>query len=66
MRALEEVLMAGNSVIIIEHNLDVIACADHIIDLGPEGGEAGGEIVFAGTPKGIQKCSRSHTGKYLR
>ena len=54
-----------NTVIVIEHNLDVIRRADWIIDLGPEGGARGGEIVFAGTPEELMKCGNSHTGKYL-
>ena len=57
---------SGNTVVIIEHNLDVIKCADHIIDLGPEGGEGGGEIIFAGTPEDCAKCTASFTGKYLK
>ncbi len=57
---------AGNSVIIIEHNLDVIKIADYIIDLGPEGGDRGGEIVFEGTPEECCNCERSYTGKYLK
>jgi excinuclease ABC subunit A len=57
---------SGNTVIIIEHNLDVIKCADHIIDLGPEGGEGGGTIVFEGTPEECAKCKDSYTGKYLK
>jgi excinuclease ABC subunit A len=56
----------GNSLIVIEHNLDLIKCADWIIDLGPEGGDAGGEIVVAGTPEEVAACERSHTGRYLR
>ena len=56
---------AGNTVIVIEHNLDVIKVVDHIIDLGPEGGDKGGKIVFEGTPEGIAKCKKSYTGKYL-
>ena len=56
----------GNSIVIIEHNLDVIKCADYIIDLGPEGGDCGGEIVFAGTPEDCVKCEKSYTGKYLK
>jgi excinuclease ABC subunit A len=50
----------------IEHNLDVIKCADWIIDLGPEGGDKGGKIVFEGTPEDMIKCKRSITGKYLK
>ncbi|MBC7196373.1 MAG: ATP-binding cassette domain-containing protein, partial [Deferribacterales bacterium] len=56
----------NNSVVIIEHNLDVIKCADYIIDLGPEGGEKGGEVIFTGTPEDCVKCEKSHTGKYLK
>lgn len=56
----------GNTVLIIEHNLDVIKIADYIVDLGPEGGDEGGEIVCAGTPEEVAKVSRSHTGRYLK
>jgi excinuclease ABC subunit A len=56
---------AGNTVVVIEHNLDVIKTADHIIDLGPEGGDAGGEILFEGTPESAVKCSQSYTGQFL-
>jgi excinuclease ABC subunit A len=56
----------GNTIIVIEHNLDVVACADWVIDLGPEGGTGGGEIVAAGTPEQIAEATRSHTGRYLR
>jgi excinuclease ABC subunit A len=52
-------------VLIIEHNLDVIKTADWIIDLGPEGGEAGGQVVVAGTPEKVAKSTRSHTGRFL-
>lgn len=57
---------AGNTVLVIEHNLDVIKCADHIIDLGPEGGDAGGELVFAGTPEACASCEGSYTGEFLK
>jgi len=57
---------AGNTVIIIEHNLDVIKIADHIIDLGPEGGNAGGQIVFIGTPEEVAEYDGSYTGKFLK
>ncbi len=57
---------AGNTVIVIEHNLDVIKCADHIIDLGPEGGSGGGEIIATGTPEEVAKCASSYTGQYLK
>ncbi|RYZ23582.1 MAG: excinuclease ABC subunit A, partial [Chitinophagaceae bacterium] len=55
----------GNSVLIIEHNMDVIKVADHVIDLGPEGGSGGGKILYEGTPEGLLKVKESHTGKYL-
>jgi len=57
---------AGNTVLVIEHNLDVIKCADHIIDLGPEGGDAGGRIVAEGTPEELSVCATSYTGQSLR
>ncbi len=57
---------AGNTVVVIEHNLDVIKVADHIIDLGPEGGDGGGELVFAGTPEDCARCEESFTGQYLK
>jgi excinuclease ABC subunit A len=56
---------AGNTLIIIEHNLEVLKCADWILDLGPEGGGAGGQIVVEGTPEMVAQCSASHTGRYL-
>ena len=55
----------GNSLIVIEHNLDVIRCADWVIDLGPEGGSAGGTVVGAGTPEALAENPNSHTGRYL-
>lgn len=57
---------AGNTILIIEHNMDLIKIADHIIDLGPEGGDGGGNIVFSGTPEEIINCPQSYTGKYLK
>ena len=57
---------SGNTVVVIEHNLDIIKTADHIIDLGPEGGKGGGKIVAAGTPEEIAKCKKSYTGQYLK
>ncbi|TWG83883.1 excinuclease ABC subunit A [Cupriavidus gilardii J11] len=66
MRAFGKLLDGGHSLIVIEHNLDVIRAADWLIDLGPEGGDAGGELVFAGTPDDIQRCGASHTGAALR
>ena len=57
---------AGNTIVIIEHNLDVIKTSDWIIDLGPEGGEGGGEIVAEGTPEEVANNKKSYTGKYLK
>ncbi len=66
LKALNSLVDQGNSMIIIEHNLDVIKVADHIIDLGPEGGDGGGEIVTTGTPEEVAKVKHSHTGVYLK
>ncbi|MBI5535174.1 MAG: excinuclease ABC subunit UvrA [Deltaproteobacteria bacterium] len=63
---LHRLVEAGNTVIVIEHNLDVIKCADHVIDLGPEGGERGGKVVATGTPEQVASHAASTTGKYLR
>ena len=63
---LQKLVDAGNSVVVIEHNLDLIKTADYIIDLGPEGGDGGGTIVAVGTPEEIAKCEKSHTGAFLR
>jgi excinuclease ABC subunit A len=63
---LNKLIDAGNSIIVIEHNLDVVKCADNIIDLGPEGGLNGGRIVAEGTPEQVAKTAGSYTGQYLR
>lgn len=63
---LQRLVDKGNSILVIEHNLDVIRCADWVIDLGPEGGDRGGEIVAMGTPEDVAKNERSYTGKYLK
>lgn len=65
MDSLNALIDRGHTVLIIEHNLDVIKCADYIIDLGPEGGQEGGYVVFEGTPEDLVKCPNSYTGKYL-
>jgi len=66
LKILNRLVNAGNTVIVIEHNLEVIKTADHIIDLGPEGGNLGGEVVAVGTPEEIAATGRSYTGKYLK
>ena len=66
IEVLQKLVEGGNTVILIEHNLDVIKVADHIIDLGPEGGDDGGTLVVAGTPEEVAKCERSYTGQFLK
>jgi excinuclease ABC subunit A len=66
LEVLHELVEAGNTVVVIEHNLDVVKTADHIIDIGPEGGDGGGEIVATGTPEAVAEVERSHTGRYLK
>ena len=66
LAVLERLRDAGNTVLVIEHNLDVIKRSDYIVDLGPEGGDAGGEVVAEGTPEDVARCERSHTGRALR
>ena len=63
---LQQLVESGNTVVVIEHNLDVIKTADHIIDLGPEGGDGGGMIVATGTPEEVAQCAESYTGQYLK
>ena len=66
LEVLQRLVEGGNTVVVIEHNLDVIKCADHIIDLGPEGGDKGGTIVCTGTPEEVAACPASYTGQYLK
>jgi len=66
LNVLQRLTDCGNTVVVIEHNLDVIKMADYIIDLGPEGGEAGGKVVVAGTPEQIVKNKDSYTAKFLK
>jgi excinuclease ABC subunit A len=66
MKAFDALLAKGHTVVIIEHNMEVIKCADHVIDLGPEGGNKGGNIVFTGTPEALLQCPESYTGLYLK
>lgn len=65
LKVLHRLVDGGNTVIVIEHNLDVIKTADHIIDIGPEGGDQGGNIIFSGSPEEIVQCTESHTGRFL-
>ena len=65
LEVLHELVDSGNSVVVIEHNLDVVKTADHVIDIGPEGGDGGGQIVATGTPEQVAGVSESHTGRYL-
>jgi excinuclease ABC subunit A len=64
--AFDALIRRGHTLVIIEHNLDMIKCADYIIDMGPEGGAKGGELVVAGTPEEVARCERSYTGQALR
>ena len=66
LKVLQQLVDAGNTVIVIEHNLDVIKCADWIVDMGPEGGVEGGSIVAMGTPEQVAEVAESYTGHYLR
>jgi excinuclease ABC subunit A len=63
---LERLRDHGNTVVVIEHNLDVIKRADWVVDLGPEGGDGGGEVVASGTPEDVARVARSYTGRYLK
>ncbi len=66
LEVLQELVAAGNTIVVIEHNLEVIKIADWIVDLGPEGGDGGGEIVATGTPEEVARNPRSYTGQYLK
>ena len=66
LQVLDRLVEGGNTVVVIEHNLDVIKSADHVIDLGPEGGAGGGHIVCTGTPEEVAQCEASYTGRYLK
>ena len=65
LEVLQRLVDAGNSVVVIEHNLDVIKCADRLIDLGPEGGDEGGRVIATGTPEEVAAVAESHTGRFL-
>ena len=64
--AFNALISRGHTILVIEHNMEVIKCADHVIDLGPDGGDKGGDLVIAGTPEEVVACSRSLTGRYLK
>jgi len=66
LEVMQELVDNGNTMIVIEHNLDVIKTADHVIDLGPEGGDKGGYVVAKGTPEEVAKVKESHTGTFLK
>ena len=66
MASFNRLIEKGHTIIIIEHNLDVVKCADHVIDMGPEGGNGGGHIVCAGTPEDIAAFPDSYTGRFLK
>ena len=66
MDSFNRLLAHGHTVVVIEHNLDVIKCADWVIDMGPEGGEQGGNVVFAGKPEELLLCKESYTAKFLQ
>ena len=66
LRCFDELIKQGNSILVIEHNLEVIKCADWVIDLGPESGDEGGIIVAEGTPEDITKVEKSYTGRFLK
>lgn len=66
LKAFDALISRGHTVIIIEHNMDIIKCADYIIDIGPEGGKEGGHVVCHGTPEEVAECEKSYTGKFLK
>ena len=66
LKSFNALIDKGHSIVVIEHNLDVVKCADWVIDLGPEGGDRGGELMFAGTPEDMVKCESSVTGAFLK
>jgi excinuclease ABC subunit A len=66
LKSFDALIEQGNSIIVIEHNMDVIKCADWVIDIGPEGGDKGGNVVFEGTPEDLIKEKGSYTGSFLR
>ena len=65
LAAFDSLIARGHSIVVVEHNPDVIKCADYVIDLGPEGGDGGGNLVFAGTPEDLVRCRESYTAPYI-
>ena len=65
LAAFNALIKRGHTIVIVEHNMDIIKCADWVVDLGPEAGTAGGQVVFEGTPRGLEQCPESHTGQFL-
>ena len=66
LKAFNALIANGHTIVIVEHNMDVIKCADWVIDLGPEAGDDGGEIVFEGTPQELEECQKGYTGRFLK
>ena len=66
LHSMEALIERGHTIVIIEHNMEVVKCADYVIDLGPDGGDRGGSLVCAGTPEEVAKCKESITGQYLK
>ena len=66
LKSFDALIMKGHTLVIIEHNLDVVKCADHVIDMGPDGGEKGGRLVVCGTPEEVASCKDSFTGRFLK
>ena len=66
LKAFNALIEQGHTILIVEHNMEIIKCADWVIDLGPEAGDEGGRVVYAGTPEGLEQCQESHTGRYLK
>jgi excinuclease ABC subunit A len=66
LKSFEALIERGHTIVVIEHNLEVIKCADHVIDLGPDGGDRGGALICTGTPEEVSQCKESITGQYLK
>lgn len=66
LKAFDALIQRGHTIVVVEHNMEIIRCADWVVDLGPEAGSGGGEIVFEGTPRDLVHCAESHTGAFLR